>query len=197
MAAICFRIWSGCRAGASPASWIKRQPERLSYKQNAFACVLSDSWRGVSEKAPLQDQLSKRMRAGRPRVQQERCERIAEMCEQPAILEGEIDIGNIAVTSRPTLRDGWNNGTQDFAALHLRRLFLLLFRFGMKWAGRLRRIAFCRHRRECAMIRDRKPGTDSNPYDQATHASFHIQCWLWSARTRSRFKSGDMSPHSK
>jgi len=108
----------------------------------------------VSEKALLQDQLSKRMRAGRPRVQQERCEGVPKMCEQPAILEGEMDIGNIAVTSRPTLGDSWNNGTQDFAALHLRRLLLLLFRFGMKWAVRLRRIAFRRHRRECAMIRD-------------------------------------------
>ncbi len=151
---ISFLILSGCRAGASPASCTKRQPERLPYKQNAFACVLSDSWGSVSEKAPLQNQLSKGMRAGRPRVQQERCEGVPKMCEQPAILEGEMDIGNIAVTSRPTLGDSWNNGTQDFAALHLRRLFLLLFRFGMKWAGRLRRIAFRRHRRECAMIRD-------------------------------------------
>ena len=98
---------------------MKRQPERLPYKQNAFACVLSDSWRGVSEKAPLQNQLSKRMRVGWPRVQQERCERIAEMCEQPAILERKMDMGTIAVTLRPTLGDSWNNSTQDFAALHL------------------------------------------------------------------------------
>src|SRR5882724_2782517 len=128
---ILFAFCSGCRAGASPASWIKRQPERLPYKQNAFACVLGNSWRSVSEKAPLQDQLCKGMRVGRPRVQQERCEGVPEISEQPAILEGEMDIGNIAVTSRPTLRDSWNNGTQDFAALHLRRLFFLLFRFGM------------------------------------------------------------------
>ena len=74
----------------------------------------------MSEKAPLQDQLSKGMRVGRPCVHQERCERIAEMCEQPAILEGKIDIGNIAITSCPTLGDSRNNGTQDFAALHLR-----------------------------------------------------------------------------
>jgi hypothetical protein len=112
--------------------------KRLPYKQNAFACVLSDSWWGVSEKAPLQDQFSKGMRVGRPRVQQERCEGIPEISEQPAILEGKMDIGNIAITSRPTLGDSWNNSTQDFAALHLRRLFLLLFGFGMKRAGRLR-----------------------------------------------------------
>ena len=73
----------------------------------------------MSEKAPLQDQLSKGMRAGRPCVEQQRCERIAEMCEQPAILKGEMDMGTIAVTLRPTLGDSWNNSTQDFAALHL------------------------------------------------------------------------------
>src|SRR5437773_12246883 len=114
-----FLISSGCRAGASPASCTKWQPERVPYKQNAFACVLSDSWWGVSEKAPLQDQFSKGMRVGRPRVQQERCEGIPEISEQPAIFEGKMDIGNIAVTSCPTLGDGWSNSTQDFAALYL------------------------------------------------------------------------------
>ena len=182
-----FLISSGCRAGASPASCIKRQPERLPYKQNAFACVLSDSWGSVSEKALLQDQLSKGMRAGRPRVQQERCEGVPEISEQPAILEVKMDIGNIAVTWCPTLGDSWNDCAQDFAALHLRRLFLLLFRFGMKRASRLRRIVFCCHRRERAMVRDRNPGTDRNRNARATHTRFHIQCWLWSARTRPRF----------
>jgi hypothetical protein len=128
------------------------------------------------------------MRAGWPRVQQERCEGIPEISEQPAILEAKIDIGRIAITSCPTLRDSWSNSTQDFAALHLRRLFLLFFRFGMKRAG-LRRIAFRRHRCERAMIRDRKPGTDRNRNDHTAHARFHIQCWFWSARTRPRFKA--------
>ena len=116
----------------------------------------------MSEKAPLQDQLSKGMRAGRPGVQQQRCRGVAKMCEQPAILKVEIDIGRIAITSCPTLGDRWNNGTQNFAALHLRRSFLLFCRFGMKWAGGLRRILFCCHRRERAMIRDCDPGTDRN-----------------------------------
>ena len=156
-ARISFRILSGCRAGASPASCTKRQPERLPYKQNALGCALNEKGRGVSEKAPLQNQLSKRMRVWRARIEQQGCERIAEMCEQPAILKGEMDIGNIAITSCPTLRDSWNNGTQNFAALHRRRLFLLLFRFGMKRAGRLPRGVFCCHRRERTMIRDRNP----------------------------------------
>ena len=177
-------------AGGTPAATVKKSAT-ADYE------LSGEKGRSVSEKALLQDQLCKGMRAGRPCVEQQRCERIAEMCEQPAILKGEIDIGNIAITSCPTLRDSWNNGTQNFAALHLRRLFLLLFRFGMKWAGGLRRIAFRRHRCERAMIRDRKPGTDRNRNGHAAHARFHIQCWFWSARTRPRFKSGDMSPHSK
>ena len=181
-----FSFCSGCRAGASPASCPKRQPERLPYKQNAITCALGEKGRGVSEKAPLQDQLSKGMRAGRPRVQQERCEGLPEVSEQPAILKGKMEIGKIAVTSCPTLGNSWNNSTQDFAALHLRRLFLLFCRFGMKRASRLRRIVFCCHRRERAMVRDRDPGTDRNRNARATHTRFHIQCWLWSARTRPR-----------
>jgi len=138
------------------------------------------------------------MRAGRPRIEQQRCECIAEMCEQPVILEAKIDIGKNAVTSRPTLGDSWGNSPQDFAALHLRRLFFLLLRFGMKRALGLRLAHLRGDCAEGAMIRDRNPGTDRNPYDQATHTRFHIQCWLWSARTRPRFKSPDMSgsPHS-
>jgi hypothetical protein len=127
------------------------------YSQNPrprITISLEEKGRGVREEAPLQDQLSKGMRAGRPRVQQERCEGLPEISEQPAILKGKMEIGKIAVTSCPTLGNSWNNSAQDFAALHLRRLFLLLFRFGMKWAGGLRRIAFRRHRCERAMIRD-------------------------------------------
>ena len=176
-------------AGGTPAATVK--------KSATADCELGKKGRGVREKAPLQDQLSKRMSARRTRVEQQRFKCIAEMCQQPAILKGKMEIGKIAVTSCPTLGNSWNNSTQDFAALHLRRLFLLFFRLGMKWAGGLRRIAFRRHRCERAMIRDRKPGTDRNRNDQATHARFHVQCLLWSARTRPRFKSGDMSPHSK
>ena len=118
-------------AGGTPAATVKKSAT-ADYE------LLNEKGRSVSEKALLQDQFSKGMRAGRPCVEQQGCERIAKMCEQPAILEGKMDIGRIAITSCPTLADSWNNGTQDFAALHLRRLFLLLFRFGMKRAGRLR-----------------------------------------------------------
>ena len=40
MAEMCFRISSGCRAGASPASGETRQPQRLPYKQYAIATAL-------------------------------------------------------------------------------------------------------------------------------------------------------------
>jgi hypothetical protein len=160
-----------------------------SKSANADYELLGEKGWGVSEKAPLQDQLSKRMRVWRARVEQQRCKLVAEMCEQPAIFEGEMDIGKIAITSCPAFGDNWNNSTQDLAALHLRRLFLLLFRFGMKRAGRLPRSVFCCHCSEHAMIRDRNPGTDRNRNARATHARFHIQCWLWSARTRPRFKA--------
>jgi hypothetical protein len=49
---------------------------------------------------------------------------------------------------------------QDFAALHLWRLSLLLCRLGVKRTGGLRQIGLCSRRSEGAMIRDRKPGTD-------------------------------------
>ena len=140
---------------------------------------LPDDRRGVSEKAPLQNQLSKRMRVGWPRVQQERCERIAEMCEQPAIPERKMDMVTIAVTWCPTLRHSWNNGTQNFAALHLRRMFLLLFRFGMKRAGGLRRIVFCCYRRERAMVRGNYPRADRDRDAGASYARFHVQCRVW------------------
>ncbi len=64
MAAMCFRISSGCRAGASPAGGRRRQPERLPYKQNAIATALRQNRRSVSEKALLQDQFSERKCAG-------------------------------------------------------------------------------------------------------------------------------------
>ena len=51
MAEMCFRIWSGCRAGAWPAIGETRQPQRLPYKQYAIATALRQERRSVSEKA--------------------------------------------------------------------------------------------------------------------------------------------------
>ena len=58
MTAMCFRISSGCRAGARLPKGETWQPERLPYKQNAIATVLREKRRSVSEKALLQDQFS-------------------------------------------------------------------------------------------------------------------------------------------
>jgi hypothetical protein len=154
-------------AGGTPAATVKKSAT-ADYE------LLGEKRRGVREKAPLQDQLSKGMRVGRPRIEQQRCECIAEMCEQPVILEAKIDFGKNAVTSRPTLGDSWSNSAQDFAALHLRRLFFLLLRLGMKWALGLRLAHLRGDCAERAMIRDRKPGTDRDRNDQATHARFHV-----------------------
>ena len=136
-------------AGGTPAATVKKSAT-ADYE-------LGKKGRGVREKAPLQDQLSKGMRFGRPRIEQQRCECIAEMCEQPAILERKIDIGKNAITSRPTLGDGWSYSTQDFAALHMRGLFLLFRRLGMERALGLRLVDFRCYRCERAMIRDCDP----------------------------------------
>ena len=65
MAEMCFRISSGCRAGASPARRRRHgNRQRLPYKQYAIATALGDERRSVSEKALLQDQFSERKCAG-------------------------------------------------------------------------------------------------------------------------------------
>lgn len=66
----------------------------------------------------------------------------------------------------------------------------------MERAFGLRRVGLRRHRSECAMIRGREPGTDRNRNDHVACVCIHIRWRLWSARTRPRFKSDDMSPHS-
>ena len=50
---------------------------------------------------------------------------------------------------------------------------LLLCRFGMERALRLRRIGLRRNRGKRAMIGDRKPGTDRHQDDRAARARFH------------------------
>ena len=70
MAAMCFRISSGCRAGAWPASGETRQPQRLPYKQHAIATVVK---RGSAERvredsAAKSIRRTKMRRAGRCRI---------------------------------------------------------------------------------------------------------------------------------
>ena len=88
-------------------------------------------------------------------------------------LKVKSDRRKIGVIARPAFRFRKNNRTQDFAALHLRRLLLLLCRLGMKRALVLRRGRFRRERSERAMIRDRDPGTDGNRDNHAAGACIH------------------------
>ena len=88
-------------------------------------------------------------------------------------LKGKSDGRKIGVIASPAFRFRKNNRTQDFAALHLRRLFFLLCRLGMKRALVLRRGRFRREGSERAMIRDRDPGTDGNYDNHAAGAWIH------------------------
>jgi hypothetical protein len=67
-----------------------------------------------------------------------------------------------------------NNGAQDFAALDLGGLFLLLRRLGMEWAPSLARVDMRRDCSERAMIRDRDPRANRNRDNYPSQARFHI-----------------------
>ena len=87
--------------------------------------------------------------------------------------DAETDIRKLGVIACPTFRLSENNCAQNFAALQLRWLRLLLCRFGTERALGLRRIGLRCHGSERAMIRDREPGTDRNQDDRAARARFH------------------------
>jgi hypothetical protein len=157
MAERCFRISSGCRAGASPAGGRRRQPERLPYKQNAIAFALRDERRSVSEKARLQNQFSERKCAGWSGIEKQRPNDSRRMYNEPPRLNGKIRVAEFRVIACPIFCFRKNDSAQDFAALHLRGLFFLFRRLGMEWALGLRLVDFRCDRRECAMIRDRDP----------------------------------------
>ena len=72
-------------------------------------------------------------------------------------LNGKIRVAEFRVIPCPIFCFRKNDSAQDFAALHLRGLFLLFRRLGMEWALGLRLVDFRSDRRECAMIRDRDP----------------------------------------
>jgi hypothetical protein len=170
---MCFRISSGCRAGAWPASGERRQPQRLPYKQNAIATALRDERRSVSEKARLQDQFSERKCARWAGVEEQGRNRPRGIRDERARLNRKIRIAEFRVIACPTLCFRKNNGAQDFAALHLRGLFLLFRRLGMEWTVGLRLISFRCDRGERAMIRDRDPRNDRNRDADATYVRFH------------------------
>ncbi len=70
---------------------------------------------------------------------------------------GKIRVAEFRVIACPIFCFRKNDSAQDFAALHLRGLFLLFRRLGMEWALCLRLVDFRCDRGERAMIRDRDP----------------------------------------
>ncbi len=113
------------------------------------------------------------MRAGRPGIEKQWRQRSSRMPNMRPFLKANSNGRKIGVIARPAFRFRKNNRTQDFAALHLRRLFFLLCRLGMKRALVLRRGRFRREGSERAMIRDRDPGTDGNYDNHAAGACIH------------------------
>src|SRR5438876_1698155 len=98
---ISFLILSGCRAGASPASCTKRQPERLPYKQNAF-CLRSKR------------QLGEREREGSAaRSAQQRNARPAAPCPARAVRGGP---GNIRAACNPRRGNGYRKNRCHFVS---------------------------------------------------------------------------------
>jgi len=69
------------------------------------------------------------MRVGRSCIQGQCRLRVALKRDERELFNAKIDIGKLGVISRPTFRFRERNSTQDFAALHLRGLLLLLCRF--------------------------------------------------------------------
>jgi hypothetical protein len=72
-------------------------------------------------------------------------------------LNGKIRVAEFRIVTCPIFCFRKNDSAQDFAALHLRGLFFLFRRFGMKRAFGLRLIDFRCDRRERAMIREGDP----------------------------------------
>ena len=115
------------------------------------------------------------------------------MQDERVRLDDKIRITQSPVVTRPVLRFHKDNCAENFATLHLRRLFLCRLR--VKRALDLRLVHLRRHGGERAMIRDRDPGTDRNRNARVSNARCHIGFGL-RGHVRA-FESGDMSPHSK
>ncbi|HEV8417565.1 MAG TPA: hypothetical protein VGQ43_02345, partial [Candidatus Udaeobacter sp.] len=82
------------------------------------------------------------------------------ICNERDRLNGKIGVAEFRVIACPIFRFRKNDSAQDFAALHLRRLFFLFCRLGMEWALGLPLVDFRCDCREGAMIGDRDPCTD-------------------------------------
>jgi hypothetical protein len=106
----------------------------------------------VSEKAPLQNQFSERMRIRRPGVERSRCQGNSRILDTRAFFQAKIGAGKIRVVTHPALDDNWSNRAQYFAALGSSRPLLLFRRLGMKRAPGSHRVCVCCQRSERTMI---------------------------------------------
>ena len=107
----------------------------------------------VSEKAPLQNQFSERIRTGRPRVEKQRHQRRLRMLsDEPALVIVTIGLGEFRIVASPALCRDRSNRAQNFAALRSSGLVFLFRRLGMKRASGLHRVCLCCQRSERTMI---------------------------------------------
>jgi hypothetical protein len=112
-------------------------------------------WRGrsVSEKAPLQNQFSERMRIGRPRVEKNRRQRCLQIrSDERALIIVMIGLGEFRIVASPALCRDRSNRAQNFTALRSSRRLFLFRRLGMKRAPGLHRVFLCCQRSERTMI---------------------------------------------
>src|SRR5262249_49269645 len=129
--------------------------------------------RSVSEKTVLEDQFSERKSIGWASVEQQRRNRSRRIDDDRICVNGKIRVAEFRIIARPIFCLRKNDSAQDFAALHLRGLFLLLCRLGMEWALGLPFVDSRCDRCDCAMIRDGYPCADRYRNSDTTHERFH------------------------
>ena len=127
----------------------------------------------MSEKTLLQDQFSKRKRARRSGIEQQRCNASRPMLDKESCLNRKIRGAELRIIAYPIFGFRENKSAQDLAALHLGRLFLFC-RLGMERALGLRLVDFRCDRRESAMIRNRNPRADRYGNNRTAESRVHV-----------------------
>ena len=132
--------------------------QRKVLEPESLRGLLGRNRRSVSEKAPLQNQLSERMRIGRPRVEKQRRQRCLQIrSDERALIIIMIGLGEFRIVASPALCRDRSNRAQNFTALRSSRRLFLFRRLGMKRAPGFNRVFLCCQRSERTMIRNRKP----------------------------------------
>src|SRR2546430_1449390 len=119
----------------------------------SFRGFLKQRRRRVSEKAPLQDQLSKRAHAWRPCIEEQRHQRrLRILSDERVLITITIGLGEFRIVASPALCRDRSNRTQNFAALRSSRRLFLFRGLGMKRAPGSHRVCPCCERSERTMI---------------------------------------------